>query len=206
VTNPCATCTQGCCHEHLVPVTGYDVWLIATSLELAPEQFVVPVAEEEPSATGFLLDRSGQTYDLALGKARARTVEDACLFWIELPGGTGRCGIYPVRPQVCQVYPAALHEGRVVRREDVLCPKPAWRDGTLQRPEWARLLRSLQVEHDVYRLVAARWNRRVLETADVSLAGYYGHVLDCYDRLAPVRAAAAPDEWTASAAAAALFI
>jgi Fe-S-cluster containining protein len=202
VTSPCATCTQGCCHEHLVPVSGYDVWLIATSLELDPEQFVVAVPEEEPGATGFLLDRSGQTYDLALDRARARTIADACLFWIELPGGTGRCGIYPFRPQVCQAYPASLREGRVVRREDVLCPKPAWRDGTLGRPEWARTLRSLEVEHDVYRLVVRLWNQRVAD--EVSLTSYYAHVLDCYQRLAPVRASAAPDEWSASVAASVL--
>jgi Fe-S-cluster containining protein len=193
-------CTRGCCHRYLVTVSGYDVWAIASSLRLAPEQFIVAVAQEKADGKGFLLDRSEQTYDLALDKAPARTKEKPCVFWLGLPGGIGRCGIYPVRPQVCQTYPAILRDGESVRREDVLCPRPAWRDGTLQQPVWRRRLNEMHVEHDIYRLVAARWNHHVLHTARpelISLTGYYGYVLQFYDRLAPVRERIEPAEWAA---------
>jgi len=200
VTSPCATCTRGCCRRHLVTVSGYDTWLIATSLRLAPEQFLVAVEQAAPDDTGFLLDRSGQTYDIALDKARTRAREQPCVFWIGLPGGAGRCGIYPVRPHVCQTYPATLRDGLSERREDVLCPRPAWRDGTLQQPVWLRTLHSMHVEHDIYRLFTARWNGHVTRAAEpeqVSLAGYYGCLLRFYDRLAPSRERVAPAEWAA---------
>jgi len=198
LSSPCAACTRGCCRKYLVTVSGYDAWLIATSLRLAPEQFLVAVRKDEPDGRGFLLDRSGVTYDIALDKARARSEDKPCVFWIGLPGGRGRCGIYPIRPQVCQTYPAILRLGRAERREDVLCPRPAWRDGVLEQPAWARRLHSMHVEYDIYRLVAARWNHHVMHTATpdlVSLSGYYAYVLQFYDRLAPVRAGVAPEEW-----------
>ena len=200
MSSPCAACTRGCCRRYLVTVSGYDAWRIASSLRLAPEQFLVAVAQEKPDGKGFLLDRSEQTYDIALDKARARTKDQPCVFWIGLPGGTGRCGIYPVRPHVCQTYPAVLREGESVRREDVLCPKAAWRDGTLRQPAWLRHLHEMHVEHDIYRLVAARWNHHVRHPARpdlVSLTGYYGYVLQCYERLAPVRERIEPAEWAA---------
>ncbi len=200
MSSPCAVCTRGCCRRHLVTVSGYDVWQIATNLRLAPEQFLVAVAQEEPDGRGFLLDRSGQTYDIALDKARTSAKDQPCVFWIGLPGGIGRCGIYPFRPQVCQTYPATLGDVRVERREDVLCPRPAWRDGTLRQPVWAQRLHAMSVEHDIYRLVAARWNDHVLRTATpdlVSLPGYYEYVLQFYERLALVRAGIAPEDWAA---------
>ncbi len=198
MSGPCAACTHRCCHHYLVPVTGYDVWRIAANLRLAPERFLVVVPQEQPDGLGFRLDSSDQTYDLALDKAPARTGEKPCVFWIGLPGGLGRCGIYPFRPQVCQTYPAVLREGRAERREDVICPRPAWRDGTLQRPEWLHGLRSTQVEHDIYRLVVARWNRRVVDGRGpelVTLAGYCGYLLRFYERLAALRAPIAAADW-----------
>jgi Fe-S-cluster containining protein len=183
-----------------VTVSGYDAWVIARNLRLAPEQFLVAVAQESPEGGGFLLDRSGQTYDIALDKARARTREKPCVFWIGLPGGIGRCGVYPFRPRVCQTYPAVLHEGRAERREDVICPRPAWRDGTLRQPLWVHRLHAMHVEHDIYRLVAARWNDHVMRTASpdvVSLAAYYDYVLRFYDRFEPVRGRLGTQEWTA---------
>jgi Fe-S-cluster containining protein len=200
VTSPCAACTHRCCHNHLVTVSGYDAWLIASNLRLAPEQFLVAVPQESPEGGGFLVDRSGQTYDIALDKARARTREKPCVFWIGLPGGIGRCGVYPFRPQVCQTYPAVLHEGRAERREDVMCPRPAWRDGTLRQPLWRRRLLAMHVEHDIYSLVAARWNDHVMRSAStdgVSLTGYYGYVLGFYERFETLRARLASEEWPA---------
>ena len=127
MTNPCAECTRRCCHHYVVTVTGYDVWVIANGLRLAPEQFLVTVPQK-PSARTFRLDGSERMYDIALDKAKARTREKPCVFWLGLPGGGGRCGIYPYRPFVCQTYPAMLNGGDPLRREDVLCPGTAWRE------------------------------------------------------------------------------
>ena len=38
--SPCADCTRACCRHYLVTVIGYDAWVIANGLTLAPEQFL----------------------------------------------------------------------------------------------------------------------------------------------------------------------
>jgi Fe-S-cluster containining protein len=200
MSSPCATCTERCCHHYLVTVSGYDAWLIATSMRLAPEQFLVPVKERETTGGGFLLSGEGPTYDIALDKAPARSEEKPCVFWVGVPGRGGRCGIYPVRPRVCQTYPAYLHDGQVARREDVLCPTAAWRDGTLQHPAWRRRLEAMRVEYDIYRLVVACWNDHVRRTPRpelLSFVGYCTYLLEFYDRLAGLRAAMPDAEWDA---------
>ena len=145
MSSPCATCTRQCCHHYTVTVTGYDAWVIARGLGMAPEQFLVIVEQREPNERGFLLDQSGSSFDIALDKAPATQPEKPCLFWFGLPSGVGRCGIYALRPYVCQTYPAFLVKGAVTRREDVLCPTPAWRDGVLQEPRWRDRLLEMQV-------------------------------------------------------------
>lgn len=200
MSSPCATCTRRCCHHYIVTVTGYDVWVIARGLRLAPEQFLIAVPQWTPTGRGFRLDRGERTFEIALDKARARTKERPCVFWYGLPGGGGRCGIYPFRPQVCQTYPAVLHQGAALRREDVLCPADAWRDGALQGPPWRGRLTHMRVETDIYGLMVARWNQHVLATAHperLSLAGYYAYLLAFYERLAPVRAMLDAAEWAA---------
>jgi Fe-S-cluster containining protein len=204
MSNPCATCTYKCCHHYTVTVTGYDAWLIANGMGLAPEQFLVALRQPTPNPRGFALDNSGQTFDIALDKAPADTPERPCVFLIELPGGGGRCGIYPLRPYVCQTYPAYLLDGAVARREDVLCPTEAWRDGALRAPIWRERLARMQVEFDIYALAVARWNYHVRQTpqpGQISLMGYFAYLLHFYDRLQPARDGLGPAGWQAMAAA-----
>ena len=42
--SPCALCTRRCCHNYLVVITGYDAWVIANGLRLAPEQLAALAA------------------------------------------------------------------------------------------------------------------------------------------------------------------
>jgi len=180
-----------------VTVTGYDAWIISTGLGLALEQFLVTVPQREANGRGFLLSRTGQTYDIALDKAHARTKEQPCVFWLGLPNGGGRCGIYALRPQVCQTYPAYLADSGVERREDVLCPTRAWRDGILAQPVWRQRLLRMQVEYDIYGLAVQRWNYHVLYTpnpAQISVLAYYTYLLHFYGRLESVRAGTSATE------------
>jgi Fe-S-cluster containining protein len=209
MTGPCADCTRGCCRKYLVTVTGYDMWVIANGLNLAPEQFIVTVPQKTPTGRGFLLDPSSSTtYDIALDKQRVEGVrgpegtpliDKPCVFWIELHGGIGRCGIYPLRPYVCQTYPGTFVDStQVVRREDVLCPDDAWRDGALQRPIWRERVLRMFVEHEIYGLAASRWNYHVQHAPmpdRISPPGYYAFLMSYYRRLEPVRASLTPAEW-----------
>ena len=202
-TSPCATCTRGCCQQYLVTVTGYDAWVIANGMHLAFEQFLVAVPQKEPGARGFYLDRSGRTFDIALDKQMTESDDKPCVFWLALPGGIGRCGIYQLRPFVCQTYPAYLPGGEVRRRGDVLCPEDAWRDGVLDRPFWRERLLRMQVEFDIYNLVVSRWNYHVEHTTHperLSVQGYFTYLMNYYARLEPLRATLTGDEWKAMCA------
>src|SRR5215213_103805 len=121
-TSPCATCTLGCCYRYDVNISGYDAWVIANGLQLPPGQFLSMVPEPSPTTRGVLLDRSGSTQQLVLAKRPTTQEHQPCVFLIELPNGTGRCGIYALRPLVCRTYPAYVRNGIVGRRDDVLCP------------------------------------------------------------------------------------
>lgn len=194
----CATCTRKCCHHYTVTVTGHDVWVITQALRLAPEQFLVVVPMAQATPRGFRLDRGEQTYEIALDKAASRAREKPCVFWLAQPGGIGRCGIYPVRPQVCRTYPAYMDGDVVRRREDVLCPGAAWRDGTLEDPSWHREIRRMQVELDIYTLAVARWNHHVDHGAHperLSSLAYLAYLMAFYGRMEAVRTTVDDDEW-----------
>jgi Fe-S-cluster containining protein len=200
MTSPCATCTLGCCRYYLVTITGYDAWVIANGMQLAPEQFLITVPQKVPSNRGFLLDRSEQTYDIALDKVPVEGNEKPCIFWLEMPSGVGRCGIYSLRPYVCQTYPAYFVDGEVTRRDDVLCPNEAWHDGTLQQDIWRDRLQRMQVEFDIYGLAVARWNYHVSHTPHlekISVLGYYTYLMNFYTCLAPLRQQLNAVEWQA---------
>jgi len=178
------------------------MWVIANGLRLAPEQFIITVAQNTPNGRGFLLDPSAATsYDIALDKKRVEREDKPCVFWIELDGGIGRCGIYPLRPYVCQTYPGTFVDStQVVRREDVLCPTDAWRDGVLQRPIWRGRVLRMFVEYEIYGLAVSHWNYHVLHTPHpeyIDVPGYYAFLMSYYRRLEPIRASLSPDEWTA---------
>jgi Fe-S-cluster containining protein len=204
VPSPCAECTLGCCRNYLVTVTGYDAWVIANGLHIAPEEFLVVVPQQDQNGRGFYLDRTGTTYDIALDKQKSDAEKRPCIFWLEFPGGIGRCGIYPLRPFVCQTYPAALSiDGAVVRREDVLCPDDAWRDGILQSPIWGQRVLKMLVEYNIYGLAIARWNYHVEHTPrpeSISILTYYSFLMDYYSQLEPLRVETGEDEWKAMCA------
>jgi Fe-S-cluster containining protein len=200
MVSPCAFCTRRCCHNYLVVITGYDAWVIAKGLRLAPEQFLIAVPQHDPSPRGFRLGRDEQTFDIALDKAPARTKKKPCVFWVGLPSGVGRCGIYAYRPYVCQTYPATLQSGAAVRREDVLCADGDWRDGRLEAPTWRERLIRMQVEYDIYALAVARWNQRVARATrpdQFSVLTYFTYLMHYYARLDPIRARLDDDEWQA---------
>jgi Fe-S-cluster containining protein len=196
---PCVTCVRRCCHRYTVNISGYDLWVIARALRLAPEQFVraLPVGGERPR--GFLLDQRERFYQLALDKRPARTAFKPCVFLIDLPDGTGRCGIYAHRPFVCRSYPALIRGGSVQRREDVLCPDDAWRDGSLEQPGWHAAVLGLLVEHDIYQMVNACWNMRVERIAPErrTLPTYLSYLLHFYAQIEPLRVHLGDSGWLA---------
>lgn len=186
VHNPCATCGI-CCRSYVVPLCGYDVWLIATRQRLSPEQFLVACPQETPGWDGFRLERDGPAYGLALDKRGRFRPRAPCIFLLELAGGHSRCGIYPHRPVVCASYPAALVAQRVAERQDALCPPDSWPEAALARPAWRASLQRLRMQYDLYYEAVTRWNARVATLPAGQhrpLHEYYSYVINVYDRLA----------------------
>jgi Fe-S-cluster containining protein len=193
-------CTAGCCSRYAVTITGYDVWTIARHYQLAPEQFLVTIPQKKTTGRGFHLPAHEGTFDIALDKAATGTEAEVCVFWLDFPGGIGRCGIYPHRPFACQVYPAFFDEGTPAKRDDVLCPDDAWLDGSLAKPIWRDRLLLLQVEYDIYGLAVARWNYHVQNTPTphlIDIPGYYAYLMNFYGRLEPLRDRFDAAQWMA---------
>ena len=183
-TSPCSSCTRRCCSEYTVSVTGYDAWLLATVLHLPLDSFLVSIPGEAGNPRGFTLEPGGARYEIALDKVGEYRKGDPCVFWIDLANGRGRCGIYSVRPLVCQTYPAYLDDDCVALREDVLCPPGAWQLAGLDLARLRGRLARLRMEQDVYAYVVDGWNRALERRGESrSLAEYYAYLIDFYAAL-----------------------
>jgi Fe-S-cluster containining protein len=186
--NPCADC-GACCRSYVVPVYGYDVWLISRRERLSPQDFLIACAQSKPAGDGFRLDADGPAYGLALDKRGRVHPKQPCIFLLRLADGSERCGIYAHRPVVCQAYPMALWSGVVFQRREALCPPDSWSLAEVVRPSWRSALQRVRMHFDVYQEVVACWNARVAAAPParrLAPARYYDFLLNVYDALAAV--------------------
>ena len=185
--NPCGTC-GACCRSYIVPVCGYDVWLISTGHRLGPEQFLLACPQQERGLDGFRLGGAEEpTFGLALDKRGPLRATQPCVFLMRLAGSNDRCGIYAERPVVCQSYPMSMWQDAVVQRGDALCPPGSWSDADIGLPSWRDSLRRLRMHFDIYHEVVARWNARVCAdgpSVRFELPEYFSYLLNVYERLA----------------------
>jgi Fe-S-cluster containining protein len=181
---PCATC-GACCRSYIVPVCGYDMWLINRRQHLSPEQYVVACPQPEQGFDGVLLESGGQPYGLALDKQGRFGIKQPCVFLLRLADGNVRCGIYADRPLVCQAYPMSMWSGVVFQGKQTLCPPDSWPVREPQRPRWRATLQRVHMQFDLYQAVVTRWNARVTARPGVrfTLREYFSYVLNVYDRL-----------------------
>lgn len=182
--NPCATC-GACCRNYIVPVCGYDVWLISTRQRLSPEQFLVAFPQEEEAIDGFYLEAGAKPYGLALDKQGKFGRTQPCVFLMRLGEGNDRCGIYDERPTVCRAYPMAMWSSVVYQRKDSLCPPDSWPMPQVMKPHWRASLQRFHMQFDIYREVIARWNARValMKGTRFILLEYFSYLMNMYDRL-----------------------
>jgi Fe-S-cluster containining protein len=188
--NPCGTCGV-CCRSYIVPVCGHDVWRISQSQRLAPEQFVVAVAQPEPRMDGFRLAADGPTHGLMLDKQGRLTVNQSCVFLVHLAGDHDRCGVYLDRPVVCRAYPMVLAPRGVTLREKALCPPNAWPESELGKRSWRGAVRRVTMQFDLYAEVVARWNARVDAAPPehhFTLGEFLSYLINVYERVAPLDA------------------
>ncbi len=183
-SNPCATCGL-CCRSYIVPVCGYDVWLISTREHLSPEQYLILCPQEPPGLDGFRLSADSPPYGLALDKKGRFEAKRPCVFLVQMAGGHDRCGIYDHRPVVCQGYPMAIWSGVVFKRSESMCPPNSWPEDAAQRPGWRAALQRFYMYMDIYIQIVARWNSHILARPGyiVPAPAYFDYLLNIYDRL-----------------------
>lgn len=190
MSSPCAACTRRCCADYTVSVTGYDAWLIGTRLRLPLASFLVAFPVGDDNERGFRLEAGGPRYEIALDKVGGFRRGSPCVFWVDLENGRGRCGIYAVRPFVCQTYPAYQDGDVVVLRDDVLCPSGSWSLGGIDLPVFRRRLFAFRMEQDIHAYVVARWNRGLAPSgAARTVEDFYAYLMNVYARLERVREA-----------------
>jgi Fe-S-cluster containining protein len=182
----CEGCNGSCCCYYIVPVTGYDAYVIAQTQLLSMDNFLMYIREEEPTSAGFVLDRTRQTHSLVLSKQYADEQRSPCIFLMHFPDGTQRCGVYAYRPLVCQAYPATLRNGSVDIREDAVCPAGSWNIAALHLPQWRERLMRMELETAVYRLVVSRWNAIVRDSRserEYTILDYFAYLMNVYYRI-----------------------
>jgi Fe-S-cluster containining protein len=197
--SPCDGCDARCCWSYTVYVTGADVFRIAGAMGLEPAEFLAYVAQGERSATGFLLEPGGPTFELALKTVSNGDPRRPCLFLrVDEATGAGRCGIYPARPAACRRFPAIPREGGgVAVRPIIVCPEGAWDGYPIDRLSWRVALLREQREVDLYAVVVGEWNARV-EAANGhgphTVERFLEHVCDAYAWITRMRHALGPGE------------
>lgn len=200
MSSPCSACTKRCCANYTVSVNGYDAWLIATRLRMPLASFLICFqvgegGDDPDDGRGFRLRPGGPQYDIALDKVGGFQRGNPCVFWIELADGRGRCGIYAVRPYVCQTYPAYQQSDLVMLRGDVMCPEGAWSLAGIDLPLFRRRLFEFRIQQDIFAALVAAWNQHVeREQRAFSTEEFYLHLMDSYDRLEEIRAQLSAEE------------
>lgn len=190
----CATCEGRCCRQYVVPVTCLDVHDLSRALALAPEQFAALVSDPETETDGIKLQAGGPGLSLVLHRHQHADDRQSCVFLVELPDGTGRCGVYAHRPSVCRTYPTAFHHGSVAIRPDVMCPKGSWNLAAMDLPSWRLGLLAFEMNHALHRIVVARWNELVDagHSKHPTAAGFFRFAMGACDELHDLRASYPP--------------
>jgi Fe-S-cluster containining protein len=193
MSSPCSACTKRCCSNYTVSITGRDAWVIGTNLRLPLESFLVYFPVGDQVERGFRLEPGGPRFEMALDKVGGFQRGNPCIFWIDLMNGRGRCGIYAVRPHVCQTYPAYQHGDLVMLRDDVLCPEGSWSLAGMDLPLFRNRLYEFRIEQDIYSAVVAAWNEYLeREGHGQRIDLFYAHVMNAYDRIDRVRSILTP--------------
>jgi Fe-S-cluster containining protein len=188
--SPCDGCDARCCRSYTVYVTGEDAFRIASGTGLPMVRFLGHVQQGERSDMGFLLEPGGVAHDLVLDQAPSPDPLKPCLFLRVGDGGTGRCGVYPIRPGACRRFPAVRLGGGVGPREGIVCPEGAWEGHPMDRLSWRIALEREQRERELYAVVVSEWNARVEASGELgprTFEAYLDHLSDAYRWISGMR-------------------
>jgi Fe-S-cluster containining protein len=156
----CHACHGPCCFEYSVPVTGFELCRLASGLGVPWRAIADLSSERDARHDAFRLDR-GPAWHLFVLKRRA---SGACLFLVEIDDTHRRCGVHPLRPGPCRMYPLVVGDDGLEIGEAALCPaEPAaiYQDALVElRPIADERL----ADRALYRRALARWEALAART------------------------------------------
>jgi hypothetical protein len=185
---------KSCCHNSVVIPTGRDVWRIARTLDTPVRSFLMYFPSTGPRRDAFLLDRSGSSYRIALGRGAGRRQPPPCIFLLRTRSRQHRCGLGELRPLVCRALPAELAGGVLTLTNDGRCTCRTWVLADVDITEETALVEARQRDAEEYCAVVARWNARVAGApagTTISFEEYCAYLIESYDSIADSEAARA---------------
>jgi Fe-S-cluster containining protein len=195
----CSRCDAYCCSQNLINVCGYDIWKIATGLQVEPAAFIAFADIGGESPYNLRLSSSDKAYCAALYPKQGPDGTPRCIFLMRLPNNQTRCGIYHLRPIACRAYPKALVGERVLIKPWALCQEQD-SDATLHDGEyWREELSRHDMEFSIYAYIVARWNNEVVigQAGDRKLEfrSFLSWLMSIYGRLEQARENIPEDNW-----------
>lgn len=164
--NPCAICPGRCCHLN-VKVSLPEALRYTATYRLPVFAALDLVASDHPRRA-FRLDRDRRLMDVQdgwMGKAelRLRRSESGACHALVDAAGFKRCGIYPVRPSLCRLYPFSWEsEDAQGGPEMILCPTPYALTPSAERQFLVDVEEGLAA-WKLHEEVVAEWNARKTE-------------------------------------------
>lgn len=182
--SPCQNCHAGCCRAFAVPITGADIFRIASQSGLGFWDFVCRWADPEGSIALKLAphfrfaDEPETPFTICLITEPSRLFPETtkCRFLAEAPAddlaplGRGHCSIHGSRPGTCRAFPTKLSpEGDFAILNNVsssgrdgsplysLCPRP-WAPADLDPIGHVQDLVVANYEMRYFHRLAAIWN------------------------------------------------
>lgn len=189
---PCDHCAAPCCRRYTVVLSGWDAFRIAATLKLPLREFCELRWTEQPDANYRILlsGRAEEGAEPRFHRLVLRRVPDPdpqyegrCVFLVSI-GAVGRCGVFPVRPSACAIYPTTLRAGLLgADGGGRYCPPGAWQGG-LDVPAFRLAHRRRARERLVWEALVDGWNQRVVHDRDAaSDQVFYDFVMNAYGAL-----------------------
>jgi hypothetical protein len=168
---------KACCAAAVVYPTGDEALRIATTLAI-PLDEVVTALPSSPLVTAYRLKPGGPAFRLALVRVRTGPQAPAtCGFLVQLPNGTGRCGLGELRPRRCQAFPAVMR-AEEIGIDGTACTCAIWSAADLAPEAEGAVLRDLVRANERYAALVGAWNARL--TTDATHAAYLTYLQKAY--------------------------
>ncbi|HEU5317666.1 MAG TPA: hypothetical protein VFX49_16255 [Chloroflexota bacterium] len=179
---------KSCCHNSVVVPTGRDVWRIARTLGAPARSFLMYFPTANPRRDAFVLDGSGASFRLALGKGarRHRRTPPPCIFLLRTRSGQHRCGLGELRPRACRALPGDLEDGVLTLSNDGRCTCRTWILADVDIAEETALVEARQRDAEEYCSLVDRWNARVARApagTNFEFEDYCAYLLESYDAI-----------------------